>query len=78
MQNQERIRRLGEKVNEKYMGIYGDERKNKQRVPQTNEKTSRNTDVVQKPHQRNKQQGDLTCKTLKTILKMDKKRTQKN
>ena len=53
----------------------GNERKNNKRVPQTNKKASWNQTLLQKTHQRNKHLGSL-CWILRTILKMDKWRTQ--
>ena len=48
---------------------------NKKRVLQTNKKTSQNQTQSQKFHQKNKH---LSTKILRTILKMDKRRTQTN
>ena len=48
------------------------------KIPQQNEKTSWNQDLLQKSHQRNKHYGSPPCKVLRTILKMDEKWTQKN
>ena len=46
---------LGEKETYKYLGILKcrNERKNKKRIPQENEKTTRNQTTKQKSHQRN-------------------------
>ena len=72
--NQERIRILGEKENDKYLGILEADtikqvEKNKRirRVPQTNKA------LLQIYHQRDKHLGSPFCMILMTIFKMDQK-----
>ena len=44
-----------------------------------NKKTSQNQTLQEESHQRNKQfLGSFSCKILRTLLKMDKRRTKKN
>ena len=54
----------------------GEERK-KKRLPQMNEKASRNQTLHQESHQTDKHLGCLPCKIRRTIFKMGK-RTQTN
>ena len=77
--NQGRIITPGEKEIWKYPGILEADKQAEmkekiRRVPQTNEKTSRNQSL----HQRNKHLSRSTCNMLGSILKMDKGRTQAN
>ena len=53
--------------------ISGDERKNFKRIPQENEKITRNQTISQKSHQRNKYLGCPPRKVLGNILKVDKR-----
>ena len=53
-------------------------KKNKKRVPQKNEKVSRDQALQQKSHQRSKHLGSFPYKILGAILKIDKKGTQTN
>ena len=53
-------------------------KKKKRRVSQEQEKTFRYQDLQHKSHQRKKHFCSPSCKLPRTILKMDKRRTQKN
>ena len=50
----------------------------KKKVSQTNKKTSGNQAQQQESHQRDKHLGHSPCKILRTILILDKGRTQTN
>ena len=81
--NQEKIRTLGEKETNKYLVILeGDtikhaemKEKLKKRIPQENEKTTRNQTTLQEFHQRDKYLDCPPYKLLKTIIKMDERKT---
>ena len=82
--NQKSISRLWENKN-KYLGILeadtikqAEIKEKIRRAPQKNKKTSQNQTLPQKSHQRDKHQDSPPCKILRTILNMDKGRTQTN
>ena len=70
--NQEKIRTIREKETYRYLGKWEvdiikqaeTKEKNKKRIPLMNEKTSRNQALQQKYHQRDKYQGNFSCKIL--------------
>ena len=84
--NQERIRKFEEKGNYNYLGILKTDiieqedvkEKHNIRLYHANEKTSRNQDLQQKYHQREKHLRIPPLKILGTILKMDKRGTHIN
>ena len=55
--------------------ISGDERKKKERVPQTNDKISRNQALQQESYQKDKYQGCHPCRILGAIFEIDEGRT---
>ena len=85
LSNQERIRKLGEKENYKYLKILEADtikqaliKEKKEKIPQTNEKTSRKHALQPKSHHRNKHLSCLRRKILKTIIKMYEGRISTN
>ena len=83
--NQERMRTLGEKETNKYLGILEADtikqveiKKIWKIASQENEKTIRNQTTKQKSHQKDKHLGCSPCKILWAILELDKGRTSTN
>ena len=56
----------------------GDKRRNQKRVPQKNEKSSRNQALLEKSHQMDEHLSSRPCNILGTVPKMDKGGTQTN
>ena len=73
----EKLQVLGD-IESEHHRTSGNEIKIKKRVPQMNEKASRNQTLLQKFHQKDKPSGSPLYKLFETILKMEKGRTQIN